>query len=77
MKINKDQLAKAVKSGNIDDWRNYRKNRNKLQKTIQKCKKMFVDKKLKQPVDKWRFVKQMDSNQSSTPLLININGHFF
>ena len=79
MKTNKKQLTEAIKSNrDKSKWWVFRKLHNKINKTISKNKSIYIKSRLAKPIDKWKFVKSMNSNQSSTtPSFINLNGYTF
>ena len=77
--MNKNQLTDAISSKNDKSkWRHFRKHRNKIFKNIAKKKSDYIKEKLAKPIDKWKFVKSLNSNQhSSSPSYINLNGYIF
>ena len=79
MKENKKQLTDAIFSkGDKIKWRLYRRQRNKIFNSISKKKSAFIKKNLSKPIDKWKFVKSINSNQApSTPSYVNLNGYIF
>ena len=79
IKLNKKQLTEAILAKNDKHkWRKYRKLRNNIFKTISKNKASYIKRKLAKPIDKWRFVKSMNSNLApSTQLFNNPNGYVF
>ena len=67
IKFNKVQLTEAISSKtDKNKWRDYRKKRNKISKDILKKKSIFIKNKLSQPINKWKFVKTMNSGQASS-----------
>ena len=79
IKLNKSQLPDAIYfKSNKSKWRIYRKQRNKIFKNIHIKKAAYIKKKLSQPIDKWKCVNSLNSNQASTtPSQINLNGYVF
>ena len=79
IKMNKIQLTEAILAKNDHKkWRVYRVQRNKNFKTISKNKSSYIRKNLAKPIDKWKFVKSINSNQPPlSPSHIKINGYLF
>ena len=77
--MNKKQLTEAISSKrDKNKWRVFRRLRNKINKNIFKNKARYIKCKLAKPIDKWKFVKSMNSNQASTTQsFINLNGYTF
>ena len=65
IRINKMQLTDAIFSKkDKNKWRSYWRHRNKIFKSIAKKKSEYIRGKLAKPIDKWRFVKSLNSSQS-------------
>ena len=53
-------LTTAIKSKNQNDWRNFRNNRNILDKELKKLKSNYISEKMTYTKNNWKLVKQFN-----------------
>ena len=59
LKLQQNLLDKAIISGHVDDWRNFKNFKNNLNKVIKKQKKEYLDNKFNKSTEKWKLLKKI------------------
>ena len=73
MKGADEQLNKAISENSVDEWRAYKRVRNKLYKYIEFAKSIFYSEKLEKSSDMWKTIKNMtNTNKCSIPRRLKV-----